>query len=95
MKDFREPQVWRKAHELVLTLYSVTRKFPKDKLYGLTSQIRRCAVSVAEYHLLLARDLRLLPESEYKRLNDHTVEVRRMRNALTRRVDLDRELAKR
>ena len=47
MKDFRDLLVWRKAHSLTLASYRVTRAFPKQETYGLTSQIRRCAASVA------------------------------------------------
>jgi four helix bundle protein len=47
MKDFRNLQVWEKAHHLTLSAYRVTNPFPKSELYGLTSQIRRCAVSIA------------------------------------------------
>src|SRR5580692_12604996 len=47
MKDFRSLQVWDKAHQLTLSSYRVTTTFPKSELYGLTSQIRRCAVSIA------------------------------------------------
>ncbi|HEV8573393.1 MAG TPA: four helix bundle protein [Dehalococcoidia bacterium] len=46
MKDFRSLKVWAKAHALALAVYKVTRGFPKDELYGLTSQMRRCATSV-------------------------------------------------
>ena len=46
MKDFRQLQVWEKAHAFVLALYPVTCAFPRDELYGLTSQIRRAAVSI-------------------------------------------------
>ena len=46
MKDFRELKVWEKAHALVLLTYKVTRKFPKEEIYGLTSQSRRAASSV-------------------------------------------------
>lgn len=45
-KSFQELTVWRLAHRLVLDVYAVTRRFPRDELYGLTSQIRRAAVSV-------------------------------------------------
>ncbi len=38
--------VWQKSHELVLKLYEVTKDFPKDEQFGLTSQIRRAAVSI-------------------------------------------------
>ncbi|MEK7194905.1 MAG: four helix bundle protein [Patescibacteria group bacterium] len=38
--------VWQKAHRLVLLVYSATKSFPKEEVFGLTSQMRRCAVSV-------------------------------------------------
>jgi four helix bundle protein len=46
MEDFKNLKVWRKAHELTLVVYQQTRKFPRDEMYGLTSQIRRAAASV-------------------------------------------------
>src|ERR1700693_5718650 len=47
MKDFRDLQVWHKAHALTLASYRVTSEFPKQEMYGLTSQVRRCAASIA------------------------------------------------
>jgi four helix bundle protein len=47
MKDFRQLQVWEKSHALVLELYRATRSFPREEIYGLVSQIRRCSASVA------------------------------------------------
>ena len=46
MQDFRKLAVWQKAHELVLDVYRATAAFPWDELYGLTSQLRRAAVSI-------------------------------------------------
>jgi four helix bundle protein len=46
MRDFRKVQVWQKSHELTLRLYKVTSAFPKEELYGLTSQIRRASASI-------------------------------------------------
>jgi four helix bundle protein len=46
MKDFRDMKVWHKAHLLALRVYKVTESFPREEVYGLTSQIRRAAVSV-------------------------------------------------
>lgn len=46
MKDFRKLQVWQKAHRLVLELYQATKVFPAEERYGLTSQLRRAAVSI-------------------------------------------------
>ncbi len=46
MKDFRKIQVWQKAHELTLAAYKATSSFPREEMYGLTSQIRRAATSV-------------------------------------------------
>jgi four helix bundle protein len=45
-KSFQDLIVWQKAHEFVLRVYRETRGFPKEELYGLTSQFRRAAVSV-------------------------------------------------
>ncbi len=47
MKDFRDLHVWHKAHLMTLDVYKVTNRFPKQEMYGLTSQIRRCAASIA------------------------------------------------
>ena len=44
--SFRDLTVWRKAKKLSLDVYRVTKKFPRDEVYGLTSQVRRAAVSV-------------------------------------------------
>jgi four helix bundle protein len=46
MRDFRSLSVWLKAHALALEVYRLTKEFPKDEIYGLTSQMRRSAVSV-------------------------------------------------
>ncbi len=46
MKDFRTLLVWQKAHQLVLMIYRATAGFPPEERFGLTSQLRRTAVSV-------------------------------------------------
>jgi four helix bundle protein len=46
-KSFKELIVWQKAHSFVLKVYSFSESFPKSELYGLTSQFRRAAVSIA------------------------------------------------
>ena len=46
MQDFRKLNVWCKSHQLTLDVYAAPRVFPKDEIYGLTSQIRRSAVSI-------------------------------------------------
>jgi four helix bundle protein len=45
MKDFRQLKVWEKSHQLALAVYKSTAKFPKEELYGLTSQLRRSSMS--------------------------------------------------
>lgn len=45
-KTFTDLLVWQKAHALVLAVYRVSETFPKSELYGLTSQLRRAAVSI-------------------------------------------------
>lgn len=46
MKDFRNLRVWDEAHRLTLKIYRATSRFPREELYGLTSQMRRCTVSI-------------------------------------------------
>jgi four helix bundle protein len=46
MKTFRELIVWQKSMSFVTEIYKVSKQFPKDENYGLTSQIRRSAVSI-------------------------------------------------
>jgi four helix bundle protein len=46
MEDFKDLKVWAKAHEITLVVYQRTRDFPKEEVYGLTSQIRRASASI-------------------------------------------------
>ena len=46
LKNYKELKVWQKSYDLCLEIYTITAKFPKEELYGLTSQIRRSAVSI-------------------------------------------------
>ena len=45
-KSFTEVLVWQKAHQFVLNVYAYSKSFPKEEMYGLTSQFRRAAVSI-------------------------------------------------
>lgn len=46
-QSFKELIVWQKAHQFVLAVYKMTKSFPKEEIFGLTSQFRRAAVSIA------------------------------------------------
>ncbi len=46
IKSYKDLQVWRKGIELVKNVYVITKKFPKEEVYGLTNQMRRSAVSI-------------------------------------------------
>ena len=111
MKDFKELRVWQKAHSLALEVYQATRSFPRDEIYGLTSQIRCAALSVGaniaegcgrrsdgefarflqiargsaselEYHLLFARDLKLITNDAHQDFEKKLGEVQRMLTSL-------------
>lgn len=119
MGNFRELKVWEKGHRMTLGIYKATRKFPRDELYGLTSQIRRSCVSVPaniaqgygrgsdpdlarflqiaagsaselEYHILLANELGLIENREYKGLAREIPEVKRMLTAFIQKLKADR-----
>ena len=117
--DFKNLKVWQKAYQMTLCTYRVTTGFPKEEMYGLTSQLRRAAASIganiaegcgrrsdgdmcrflqiargsaseAEYHFLLARDLHLLDETEFRLLSRQADELQRMLTALIQRVQTAR-----
>ena len=44
-RNFQDLIVWQKAHKFVLSVYRITKAFPREEIYGLTSQFRRSAVS--------------------------------------------------
>lgn len=46
ISKFHDLEVWKEAHGLTLLIYKLTGKFPKEELYGLTSQIRRAVISI-------------------------------------------------
>jgi four helix bundle protein len=46
MKNFKELKVWQKAHTIAIRTYFITRQFPKEEVYGLTSQMRRASTSI-------------------------------------------------
>ena len=46
MQNYKELKVWEKAHSFTLKIYQVTKEFPKEEIYGLTSQMRRAAASI-------------------------------------------------
>jgi four helix bundle protein len=46
MNNYKELKIWQKSVDLAVRIYGVTKDFPKEEVYGLTSQLRRCAISV-------------------------------------------------
>ena len=87
MKDFRQLKVWEKAHQLALNVYKETKGFPKEELYGLTSQIRRASMSIptniaegcgrntdADFARFLQIAMGSASETEYQLLLAHDLE---------------------
>lgn len=46
MQNYKGLKVWSKSHEITLKIYSLTKVFPKEEIYSLTNQIRRCSSSI-------------------------------------------------
>lgn len=46
MRDFSKLFIWQRSHNLALSIYDITNKFPKSEMFGLTSQIRRAITSI-------------------------------------------------
>jgi len=92
-KSFRELTVWQKSHAAVLEVYKLTRRLPKEELFGLVSQMRRSAVSVpaniAEgfkrkgYYFILCADLSYLSPDA---IGDRLEEVARMLDSYAQKI---------
>ena len=78
MRDFKKYNIWTLSHSFTLEIYSITKTFPKEEIYGLTSQIRRVSSSIptnisegcgrdsdAEFNRFLTIALGSATESEY------------------------------
>lgn len=46
MRDFRNYKVWERSHRFTIDIYKTTKEFPKEEMFGMTSQIRRAASSI-------------------------------------------------
>ena len=46
LRNYKDLKVWQKSYDLCLGIYTITTKFPKEEMYGLTSQITRAVVSI-------------------------------------------------
>ena len=46
MNSYKDLLIWQRSKNLVLAIYKITHNFPKDELYALTSQIKRCSISI-------------------------------------------------
>lgn len=63
MRDYKKLEVWNKAYTLGITIYSITKTFPKEELHGLTSQMRRASLSIP---LNIAEGSRKSTDKDYK-----------------------------
>ena len=88
MKDFKKQKVWQKSHQLTLEIYKVTIDFPREELYGLTSQLRRSCASIpaniaegcgrnsdADFSRFLQMAMGSAAELEYHLLLAHDLEI--------------------
>ena len=105
MEDFKDLRVWVKAYELTLGVYKKTRGFPKDEMYGLTSQLRRAASSVGaniaegcgrrsdpemrRFMQIVSRDLELLSVDDFNELEAMVLEIQRMLASFVQRLSVD------
>jgi len=63
IKSFKDLRIWQEGIKLVKDIYLLSKKFPKDEIYGLSSQMRRCAVSIPSN---IAEGFRRYHNKEYK-----------------------------
>jgi hypothetical protein len=102
MQNYKDLKVWEEGHMLTLKIYKVTMNFPDNEKYGLTNQIRRSAFSVpsniaegcgkfrqadiANYLLLLSKDLNYLSEDNFKELEESINKIKAMLISLIKKV---------
>jgi len=95
IRSYRDLKVWQLAMDLAETCYRITRRFPKDELYGMTSQIRRAAASVpaniAEGHGRNSRGEYMhflrVAQGSLKELETHVLLAQRVGLAETKAVE--------
>jgi four helix bundle protein len=46
IKSFTDLDAWKKSHEIIVLIYLITKEFPKEEIFGIVNQMRRCAVSI-------------------------------------------------
>lgn len=46
IKSYKDLVAWQKAMQLVTDIYNITKSFPKEEIYGITNQLRRCSISI-------------------------------------------------
>ena len=117
MSYYKDLVVWQKSYKLTLEVYATSKSFPKEEIFGITSQMRRSAVSIPsniaegnsrgskkeyiqflrialgssaelETQLLLCKDLGLIPEVDYSRMNTLLSEVIKMLSALIKKLSI-------
>ncbi len=114
MQDYHKLEAWQKSHLLVLRTYAKTTNFPREEMFGLTSQMRRAAVSIPaniaegcyrgqrslaqslaialgsagelEYYVMLAGDLKFLPDADRKAVSKEVSDVKAVITGLLKSV---------
>ena len=87
LKSYMDLEVWKKSVDLVVSIYQLTKKFPAEEKFGLTSQIKRCAVSIPaniaegynlETHIAIATRLNFIDREEAVNVWNSTQEIGKM-----------------
>ncbi len=85
LHSYRELIVWQKSIDLVTALYRLTEKFPRSEVYGLTSQIKRCSISIPSN----------IAEGRYRGTRKDFVQFLRVSYASGAELETQLEIAKR
>ena len=117
MSYYKDLIVWQKSYQLTLEIYSLSKSFPKEEIFGITSQMRRAAISIPsnisegnsrggkkeyvqflrvalgsstelETQLMLCRDLHLIKDIDYTRINTLLNEVIKMLSVLIKKLSI-------
>jgi hypothetical protein len=94
IKSFKELRMWQKGIEIVKDVYTLTREFPKEEIYGLTAQMRRLAISIPSNiaegfkrpHPVIVKEVGFISDDGLNDMNEKLDHVSKMMSSLLRKI---------
>ena len=82
IKSFEELIIWQEARKFANNIYNLTKKYPQEEIYSLTSQMRRASVSEVQNDLYISLDLDYINNEDFKIYYNHAQKIAKLINGL-------------